>query len=64
MARSPENLFGTGLEQAGLEAKKLGVKIDLKLDLHPSVYQHSLASLLKLNSTALQVSSEILKSFY
>lgn len=42
-------------QQAGVGAKKRGLKVDLKLDLHPSVHQSSLANLLKLSSTALQV---------
>lgn len=62
--KNPEKRLGAGLEQAGLGARKQGMKIDLKLDLHPSVYQHTLASLLKLDSTALQVSPEILKYFH
>lgn len=42
-------------QQAGVGAKKRGLKVDLKLDLHPSLHQSSLADLLKLSSTALQV---------
>ncbi|BDA42231.1 hypothetical protein COCOBI_03-1180 [Coccomyxa sp. Obi] len=41
-------------KQPGVGTKKRGLKVDFKLDLHPSLNQKSLASLLLLNSTALQ----------
>ncbi len=40
--------------------KSRGLKVDLKLDLHPSLCQKSLASLLMLNNTALQARAQML----
>ncbi|CAL8468078.1 g7617 [Coccomyxa elongata] len=42
------------IKQPGVGTKKRCLKVDFKLDLHPSLHQKSLAGLLLLNSTALQ----------
>ena len=41
-------------KHSGVGTKRRGLKVDLKLDLHPCLHQKSLAGLLMLNSTALQ----------
>lgn len=48
------------MEQPGGGTKKRGLKVDFKLDLHPSLHQKSLAGLLLLNSIALQARVQIL----